>query len=126
MKTAEELHTQHRETTSEIVFLKTEMEFLLKILRNCYSSKIVLERTKMMDSYWKVFEHTIKKLNILNSQIVEGENECGYLTKNELVGADSQLPEDPLVQVVKNVDAEIKILKASFYEFMHGCNCVHL
>ena len=122
MKTAEELHTQHIEVISEIEFLKKDLNFLLKILRNCYSPKVNTEKTKLLDSFWKSFECTISKLDTINKHIGSEENEIAYLYKNELIGPSTTLLEDPFISAVKRINEEVKVLKNNFYEFMQGCN----
>src|SRR6478735_1450991 len=65
---------QNPETTelgSEIIFLKEEIDFLLKILRNGYSSSLKLDKIKQLDSFWNGFEQNIKELNLLFTKIQE-------------------------------------------------------
>ena len=126
MKTAELIHIQQKDALSEIQFLKKELQFLLKILQNCYSTKMNPDKIKLLDTYWKSFEQRITELNTIQTRIDLGEIELTYLYKNELIEPNTFLLNDPLLQAVKKVGGEVKILKESFYEFMQGCNaCAH-
>jgi len=127
MKTLDAVHHHHTELTNEILFLKKEIDFLLKILRNCYSFLVQSDKIKLMDSYWKSFEQNSEKLDQLLNRIQLEEKKNVVLYKNN--------PDDSLVNDEKESDfsskintiqTETKLIKESFYEFMQGCNACTL
>lgn len=127
MKTLDAVHHHHTELSNEILFLKKEIDFLLKILRNCYSSSVQADKIKLMDSYWKSFDQNKEKLDHLLDRIELEEKKNTNLYKNN--------PKDSLVndqkesefnRVIETVQFETKLIKESFYEFMHGCNACAL
>lgn len=127
MKTLEEVHHQHTDLSNEILFLKKEIDFLLKILRNCYSSSVQADKIKLMDSYWKSFEQNSEKLDLLSNRIQLEEKKNATLYKNN--PNDSLInnqKEAELNRVIDTIKFEIKLIKESFYEFMQGCNACTL
>ncbi len=63
----------YRDITNEANFLKKEISFLMKILTNCYSTSINVEKIKILDTYWKNFETNIVQLNVLQTEIATGK-----------------------------------------------------
>ena len=127
MKSFEELHIHHGEVSSEVQFLKKEVEFLLKILRNCYSTSVKLEKIKLLDAYWKGFEQNIEKLNSLSEKIMHEEQGMAVLCQDGLIDFERTLfNEDNHLAKLRTIEKEVKLLKESFYEFMQGCNACAL
>jgi hypothetical protein len=126
MKTLEAIHHRHKELSNEIFFLKKEIDFLLKILRNCYSSSVQSDKIKLMDGYWKSFDHNKEKLDHLLNRIELEEKKNASLYKNtpdDILISDQK--ESEFNRIIETVQVEVKLIKESFYEFMQGCNaCV--
>lgn len=127
MKNLQELHNYQHEISSEIHFLKKEIEFLLKILRNCYSASANLDKIKLLDGYWKGFEQNIDGLDLLLNRIKKQEKSMAVLAQGGLIDSEeTSFKEDSLLVEFKEIDKGVKVLKESFYEFMHGCNACTL
>jgi len=127
MKSLEELHIHHGNVSSEVQFLKKEIEFLLKILRNCYSTSIKLEKIKLLDAYWKGFEQNIEKLDFLLEKVNKEESSMAVLCQDGLINLEKTLfNEDNFLAKLRAIEREVKLLKESFYEFMQGCNACAL
>lgn len=127
MKNFDELHIHHKEITSDALFLKKEIEFLLKILRNCYSTSINLDKIKLLDSYWRSFEQNIDKLDLLLKRIRQEEKSMSVLYQEGSIDLESTLfGESAVLENYRNIEKEVKLLKESFYEYMHGCNACAL
>ena len=127
MKTLDAVHHHHTALSNEILFLKKEIDFLLKILRNCYSSSVQADKIKLMDSYWKSFEQNSEKLEALNNRIQLEEKKNAVLYKNNpndsLVNDEKELEFNNKIYAIQ---LETKLIKESFYEFMQGCNACTL
>jgi hypothetical protein len=95
------------ELTSEIIFLKKEIDFLMKLLRNGYSSSVTIEKIRLLDRYWKGFEDNISRLDSLLTLINKEEK--------------TLLNIDGINKEFYTVDQGVKSLKDSFYEYMSGC-----
>ncbi|MDB5274576.1 MAG: hypothetical protein JWO58_2943 [Chitinophagaceae bacterium] len=127
MENRENLHQHHIEISSHTHFLKKEIDFLLKILKNCYSTSMDMERTKLLDSYWKRFEKSINDLDGVLSRIHKEEKSMAIHYKDLTMDADTlHLKEEQLTTKFNDIATEVKLLKESFYEFMHGCNACAL
>lgn len=127
MKNLNELHIYHTEISSEILFAKKEVEFLLKILGNCYSTAINEDKLKLLDSYWKSFEQNIDKLDLLLKRIQTEEKSIAVLVQDGLLDSNAtNFKEDNCLTEFKEINSAVKILKESFYEFMHGCDACSL
>jgi len=123
MKNPEELLNTYNQISSETIFLKKEIEFLLKILRNCYSSSSNLEKIKLLDSYWKGFEKNIAELELVLQNTNQNENSLAYSYQNGMIEYNTyDFTNNPLIKKYKDIEKEVKLLKESFYEYMHGCN----
>lgn len=123
MKNLAELHTEHLEIESEISFLKKEIEFLLKILRNSYSVSVNGAKIKLLDAYWQSFEDLTQKLNILSSQIKKEEKDLALVYQHNLIDTEKTFfQEDSIPSEFYSIYKEIKVLKESFYAYMIGCN----
>lgn len=124
MKKATELHTDHIDLISEISFLKKEIDFLLKLLRNSYCDSLSNEKLKLLDGYWKGFEKNIQALEVLENCIKSEEKSLADLFKNDLFDREhsyvqpaAQFPVD-----FYKINREVKTYKESFYELMDNCN----
>lgn len=127
MKTLDTVHHHHIELSSEILFLKKEIDFLIKILKNCYSSSVQSDKIKLMDSYWKSFNHNSEKLDHLLHRIqLEEKKNAGLYKNNPEDSLVADLKESEFSNGIKTIQNEIKLIKESFYEFMHGCNACAL
>lgn len=123
MKTLDAIHQNHTRLSSDAVFLKKEIDFLLKILKNCYSSSVNDDRIKLLDSYWKSFDHNLMAIDQLLNRVQVEENKFTSWYKNQPM--DSIFPETKENEFKSKMNAiqdEIKIIKESFYTFMHGCS----
>jgi len=127
MENIEVIHQHHKEIASHTVFLKNEISFLLKILKNCYSTSINIERTKLLDSYWKRFDnHTLALDQVLN-RIHKEEKSLAIHYKDVVMDTETlQLKENQLATKFNDIASEVRLLKESFYEFMQGCNACAL
>jgi hypothetical protein len=122
MKNASELHADHTELTSDIVFLKKEIDFLLKLLRNAYSISVNMEKIKLLDAYWKGFEQNIARLEELLGKIKKEENQLAALCQENLIdGEKTYFNEEETVSAFYKLNKEVRVLKESFYEYMSGC-----
>lgn len=126
METLDTVQQHHTQLSSEAVFLKKEIDFLLKILKNCYSTSVSDERIKLLDSFWKNFDRHLSDLDQLVSHIALQENKYSMRHKNHPVNSIIPDNKEETFKLKMNfIQIEIKLLKESFYEFMHGCNaCV--
>lgn len=127
MKTLDAIQVQNSELSGKILFLKKEIDFLLKILRNCYSSSVQADKIKLMDSFWKGFEQNTNQLDLILTHIEQEERKNASLYRN--------VPEDSLVndkkqsefqKQVASIQAKLQSTKENFYEFMQGCSACAL
>jgi hypothetical protein len=112
---------------SDIVFLKKEISFLLKILGNCYSASIHTEQLKLQDGYWKHFEEQQLHLDSLNATILKEESKLVNLYLEGLIYAETvNSKQEQLETTFSACYNDLKMLKESFYIFMNGCNACTL
>lgn len=122
MKNVTELHADHTELSSEISFLKREIEFLLQMLRNGYSSKNDMGKTKLLDGYWKGFEENVEQLGFLQHSIQNREKQLTRLYQANLIDPDkTTFREEDIISEFANINKKVKLLKESFYDYMTGC-----
>ena len=122
MKSFEGLHIRHEDVSSDVLFLKKEIEFLLKILRNCYSTSVKLEKIKLLDGYWKGFEQNIGKLDLLLERINKDENAMAVVSQDGLINEEqTHFNRDSFRVKLKAIDIDVRLLKETFYELMEGC-----
>ncbi len=127
MENIEVIHKHHKEIASHTLFLKNEITFLLKILKNCYSTSMNIERTKLLDSYWKRFDNGTIALDQVLSRIHKEEKSIAIHYKDVLMDTETlTLKEDQLTAKFDSIATELRLLKESFYEFMQGCNACAL
>lgn len=122
MQNVAELPIENVELTSEINFLKKEIEFLMKLLRNGYSSSVTNEKIRLLDKYWKGFEDNIVRLDSLLISISKNEN----LFDVKYQGNNMEEPKtlfniEGINKEFGQIDKAVKVLKDSFYEYMSGC-----
>jgi hypothetical protein len=123
MKTLDAIHQNHTQLSSEAVFLKKEIDFLLNILKNCYSASVNDDRIKLLDSYWKSFDQNLIDLDQLLTRVQLEEKKITSWYKNQPM--NSIFPEtkgNDFNLSLSSIEFKIKTLKESFYEFMHGCS----
>ncbi|WP_018342341.1 hypothetical protein [Cytophaga aurantiaca] len=127
MHTVDVLTSDCTALRSNILFLKKEISFLLKILGNCYSSSIHAEQLKLQDGYWKHFEEQQIYLDTLDVTVQKEESKLINLYLEGLIHAETVMDKQGKLQA--SFDAcynELKSLKESFYTFMNGCNACAL
>jgi hypothetical protein len=116
------LLSPHTEQSAEIQFLKKEISFLLKLLKNAYSISVDIEKLKLLDSYWKGFEDNIKRLDGLLGKITEDKNLAETSFKENDVAAEQMaLHKKERMAEFHMIHKAAILLKESFYEYMDGC-----
>ena len=127
MNTVEEIHARQTNLRTDALFLKKEIEFLLNILSNCYSTSVDGEKIKRMDTYWKSFEANTRKLDLLITRIHLEEKTMTALYFDGLIKPDDVfIKQTEATECFREISSEIKQLKERFYEFMQGCNACAL
>lgn len=127
MQTVDVLTSRCTALRSDIMFLKKEIGFLLKILGNCYSSSIHDEQLKLQDGYWKQFEEQQQSLDSLDSRIQKEESRLVDLYLEGVIHAETVCTKQEQLQTSFNeCYNDIKSLKESFYMYMNGCNACAL
>ena len=127
MENIEVIYQHHKEIASHTVFLKHEINFLMKILKNCYSTSINIDRTKLLDSYWKRFDSNLLALDKVLSRIHKEEKNLAIQYKDIVMDTETlHLKENQLTTKFNTIAIEVRLLKESFYEFMQGCNACAL
>lgn len=123
MKTIAELHVDHSEIASDIKFLKKEIDFLIKLLKNCYSVSINTDKIKLLDGYWMGFEENISRLDSLLEKVYKEERELAGLYQDSLIDGEKTLfnDEDSMISEFYKINKAVKTLKESFYGYMSGC-----
>jgi hypothetical protein len=127
MHTVDVLTSRCTALRSDILFLKKEIGFLLKILGNCYSSSIHTQQLKLQDGYWKHFEEQQVQLDSLDKMIHKEESRLIDLYLEGLIHAETVIDKQHKIQA--SFDAcysDIKSLKEAFYTFMNGCSACAL
>lgn len=121
-----ELHQEHVELTSEVNFLKKEIDFLLKMLRNAYCISSNIEKVKLLDGYWRGFEKNRDRLDELLNKIKKEELNLSRIFQSQLIDEEKTLfKEDSLIASFYKINKEVKTLKESFYDTF-GCDvCCH-
>src|SRR6478609_6410844 len=97
MSTNTQVQIQQTELISEIDFLKIEINFLMKVLRNAYCASIADDKVKTLDSYWKSLESFTKQLEEILSM------------------------EDRSEDLYKKLNKEIRQYKVGLYNYMMDC-----
>ncbi|HEX8549394.1 MAG TPA: hypothetical protein VF691_20705 [Cytophagaceae bacterium] len=118
MNSVTEIPTESLEIVSDIQFLKKEINFLLKLLKNGYSHSIKSEKIKLLDGYWKGFEESIRNLESLMSKVSEEKlmRSVGY------VGITTKAAENAaMTKEYTRINNVVKVIKEGFYEYMDGC-----
>ena len=117
--------TSIHQISSEIDFLIKEINFLLKLLRNGYTTSIDTDKIKLLDSYWKGFEDSIKRLHALSAKIGDIESGLGKMYEDDLSDSEKAiLDEINISNEFNKINADIKTLKEGFYKYMAGyCAC---
>lgn len=127
MQTVDVLSNRCTALRSDILFLKKEIGFLLKILGNCYSSSIHAEQLKLQDGYWKHFEEQQLQLESLDTTIQKEESRLVDLYLEGLIHAETvTTKQEQLQNTFNSCYSDLKSLKESFYTFMNGCNACAL
>ncbi len=127
MENIEVIHNHHIEIASQTAFLKNEITFLLKILNNCYSTSINIERTKLLDSYWKRFDRSMIALDNILSRIHKEEKSLSIHYKDIVLDNETlNIKEEQLTTKFNDTVNELRLVKENFYEFMKGCNACAL
>ena len=128
MSTINEAHTQHIELISEIDFMKIEINFLMKVLRNAYCTSIADNKVKTLDTYWKSFESISKQLDTILTKVRSEEKVLTGMLKEDEVSIDKKIVESNNSSVeesgeglYKKLNKEIKAYKESFYDYMIDC-----
>lgn len=127
MSTINEVHSQHIELISEIEFMKTEIKFLMNVLRNAYCASIADSNVKTLDTYWKAFELISKQLDTIHSKVKTEEKVLTGMVKEDLLSIDKNIvsqqnsSEDSGKGLYKKLNKEIKVYKESFYDYMIDC-----
>jgi len=116
MKKIAEVHTNHSELVSDINFLTREIMFLLRLLRNAYSTSVQNEEIKMLDAYWKQFEKYKGNLGDLLEKIHSEE----IRLKTSFINDGTILfNENERFQLnYQTLYKEIRLVKESFYDFI--------
>ena len=123
MKTLDAIQQNHTQLFSEAVFLIKEIDFLLKILKNCYSSSVDDDRIKLLDSYWKSFDQNLIDIDQLLDRLQLEEKKCSSWYKNQhMDSVFFKTKENEFKLKMNTIQDEIKIIKESFYAFMNGCS----
>lgn len=118
------LHPDSTALLGEIKFLKVELDFLLKILRNAYSSSIKLVTIKALDSYWNGLEQNIRELNQLINKLEVKAEVLASPYESQLIDLENNYLS--AISQFNSINKNIRTLKVSFYEFMQGCNACAL
>lgn len=127
MQTVDVLTSRCTALRSDIMFLKKEIGFLLKILGNCYSSSIHAEQLKLQDGYWKQFEEQQMCLDSLDSIIQKEESRLVDLYLEGVIHAETVCTkQEQLQSSYEECYNDLKSLKESFYTYMNGCNACAL
>lgn len=127
MHTVDVLTIRCKALRSDIVFLKKEIHFLLKILGNCYSVSIHTDQLKLQDGYWKHFEEQQLQLSALNAMILKEESRLVDLYLEGIIHAETvNIKQEQLETTFSECYNDLKMLKESFYIFMNGCNACTL
>src|SRR6478735_925705 len=120
MSTINEAHTQHIELISEIDFMKIEINFLMKVLRNAYCTSIADNKVKTLDTYWKSFESISKQLDTILTKVRSEEKVLTGMLKEDEVSIDKKIVESNNSSVeesgeglYKKLNKEIKAYKES-------------
>jgi hypothetical protein len=121
MTNVAELTTENAQTASEILFLKKEIDFLMKLLRNGYSSTVTIEKIRLLDKYWKGFEDNIGRLDSLLFRITMEENMPSILSQNNTDENLTLSNKESFTEEFSLINNSVKALKESFYEYMSGC-----
>jgi hypothetical protein len=122
MNTNIELKPFQTEISKEITFFKKEIEFLLNLLKNCYSTSIEIEKVKQLDTYWKGFEDNIINLDLLLERIKKEENILARIYNEKPL--EEQKPysmNGDLMFEYGRILKTVKTLKEGFYKSMAGC-----
>ena len=122
MKNELELLGDHKEISSEIAFLKKEIAFLLKLLKNAYSASVNIGKIKLLDGYWNGFEENIIGLDFLLTKINKEESHLTSLFPGELFDVEkSFLKREKIISEFYSINKAVKGIKESFYGYMDGC-----
>jgi hypothetical protein len=119
MSQLNELHKDHLELESDLLFYKQEISFLLKIIAPEYSKSVSIEKIKLLDSYWKEFEKYYKKLEQLISEIKEHEYNLSLVYRENFKQMlSTKLTETGIVVEYINLRNALRAVKASLYDFL--------
>lgn len=120
MKTIAALHSEHKQVSGEISFLKQEISFFLKLLSREYKNPASYEKVRLLDAYWKEFEFYGNRLEHLGMSVTHYEQNLVELClddSNEMARARIVTEKDVLAEL-KSISADLKTLKESFFSFM--------
>jgi hypothetical protein len=123
MNKSSQLHQENNEMLSKSSFLKKEIDFLLKLVQKEYSHSLNSLKYHVLDSYSEMLTNASKKLNLLNSKILNNEREVdkSYHSIYEDLNYIS-FKEGKNAEELDRITSEIATIKGSLTEFLNTNN----